>query len=118
MRDYATARAEFNGFIQGIETHLIEGTPMAQSEAFAGALDTAVSARRRFTGCVDALIDKIGTTKSVKDYITAASQLTKLLLDAGIKIWQEYRDAADTQRKALLEQLDGLMWRRFSELTN
>ncbi len=116
VRDYATARAEFNGFIEGIRTHLIEGTPLEPSEAFDAALDNAVATRRTFTACVDDLIDNLEATRSVKDYITAASELAKLLLDAGIRIWQEYKSANDSKRQAMLEQLESLKWKRFTEL--
>ena len=117
VRGYATARSEFNGFIEGIKTHLIEGTAVEQSESFTATLDNAVSTRRTFTGCVDKLIEDLGKTKGVKDYITGASELGKLLLDAGKTIWQEYKSAKEAKRKAMLDQLESLKWKRFSEQT-
>lgn len=117
LRAYAVARSEFNGFIEGIKTHLIEGTDIEQSEAFDAALDAAVSTRRTFTGCVDKLIEDLGKTRSVKDYITAGTDLVRLLFDVSKTIWQEYKSAKETRRMEMLDQLESLKWRRFSELT-
>lgn len=116
IRDYAIARAEFNGFIEGIKTHIIEDTPIDQSEAFQTRLDDAVTARRSFTACVDNLVDNTNTTKSFKDYIAVASELAKLLMDSGIEIWKEFRSADAAQREAILEQLDSLQWESFADL--
>ena len=118
IRHYAIARSEFNGFIEGIKTHVIEDTPIHQSESFQTSLDNAVDGRRSFTTCVDKFVDETETTKSFKDYISVASELVKLLLGAGIEIWKEFRSADSAQREAILEQLNELKWESFADLTS
>jgi len=44
--------------------------------------------------------------------------LVKALTEAGISIWREFRDAGKARRDQILDQLDHLKWKAFSDIAS
>ncbi len=115
---YADAKAEFNGLIELMKKKLNKGEPFDESPEFDNTLKTAVDNRVSFTNYISEEI--IGDDKGTKGFpvaiIGSASELFKVIMDAGISIWKEYRSANETRRRELLDQIEGLKWKAFHEI--
>lgn len=121
IRFYAQARADFNALIEQLKYQMIQGTPLDNSKAFEAALNLAVKRRMEFTSQVDKMVDmykKEGQEVrfGVSDYIKGASELIKVLVDAGKTIWTEYRSIQENRRKETIAQLESLKWKSFADI--
>jgi hypothetical protein len=115
---YADAKAEFDGLIAELRFDLRNGQEPAKSAKFNDALKEAAEKRVAFTSFVSAEIDKLpGARPGLPDVIQAVPELVKAITDAGISIWNAFRQARKENRDAILSELEHLEWRPFSELT-
>ena len=115
---YADAKAEFDGLIAELRYDLQSGQQPAKSAKFNKALKEAAERCVAFTSFVSAEIDKLpGARPGLPDVIQAVPELVKALTDAGISIWNAFRQARKENRDAILSELEHLEWRPFSELT-
>jgi hypothetical protein len=114
---YADAKAEFDGLIAELRYDLQSGQEPAKSAKFNEALKEAAERCVAFTSFVSAKIDKVpGARPGLPDVIQAVPELVKALTDAGISIWNAFRQARKENRDAILSELEHLEWRPFSEL--
>ena len=121
---YALAQAQFNKLIETLKGRLIKGEDLANSKLFQEALDQAVKKRVAFTEFVDDKVLSLSQegTKSFAavlgsaDILKSVAELMKVLKDAGLEIWREYRTADKEHRQQIKDQLDSLMWRSYGEV--
>ena len=121
---YALAQADFNALLETLKGALIKGEDLADSKLFQEALDLAVKRRVAFTDFVDEKVLSLSQegTKSIAavlgaaDFIKGAAELLKVLKEAGLDIWREYRTADKEQRQQIRDQLDSLTWRSYDKL--
>lgn len=117
IRLYADAKAEFDGLISELRFDLQNGQEPAKSAKFNEALQAAAAKRVAFTSFVSDEIDKLpGARPGLPDVIQAVPQLMTAITDAGLSIWKAFREARKESRDAILNELDHLEWRPFSEL--
>ena len=57
-----------------------------------------------------------GARSGLPDVITAVPELVKAITEAGISIWNAFRQASKQNRDAILSELEHLEWRSFAEL--
>jgi hypothetical protein len=115
---YAEAKAEFDGLIAELRFDLLNGQEPAGSAKFKEALKQAAEKRVGFTSFVSSEVDKLpGARPGVPDVIEVVPDLVKAITDAGISIWNAFRQARKESRDAILNELEHLQWRPFSELT-
>jgi hypothetical protein len=115
---YADAKAEFDGLLAELRFDLLSGQEPARSAKFNEALKEAAEKRVAFSSFVSAEIDKLpGARPGLPDVIQVVPELVKAITDAGISIWNAYRQARKENRDAILSELEHLEWRPFSELT-
>jgi hypothetical protein len=50
----------------------------------------------------------------VGDFIKGAAELVKVLADAGLAIWHEFRSGNESRRKEIKRQLESLRWPQFT----
>jgi hypothetical protein len=115
---YADARAEFDALIAELKFDLNTGQEPARSARFTGALQKAAEKRVAFTSFVShEVVDKFkGARPGLPDLINAVPELVKAITESGLSIWKAYRDNGKERRDAILNELEHLEWRPFSEL--
>ncbi len=121
---YALAQADFNGLLETLKATLIKEGDLADSKLFQEALDLAVKRRVAFADFVDekVLSRSQEGTKSIAavlgsaGFVKGAAELLKVLMEAGLDIWREYRTADKEQRQQISDQLDSLMWRSYDKV--
>ena len=115
---YSEAKAEFDGLIEGMKMNLELDEPLAESLDFNNSLRTAVGNRWAFTSYIKESIigDQHGKRFPYEDIIKDAADLISKLTDAALKIWKEYRNAADSEKQVIRTQLDGVKWQPYSEI--
>jgi len=114
---YAEAKAEFDGLLTELEHELEQAMAPNQSEKFAAVLKEAVAKRVAFTSFVtDTLIPHTdGAPRGiVGDFIKGAAELVRVLADAGLAIWHEFRSGNEARRKEIKQQLEALRWPQFT----
>ena len=117
IRLYADAKAEFDGLISELRFDLQNGQDPAKSAKFNAALQAAAEKRVAFTSFVSDQIDKLpGARPGLPDVIQAVPELVTATTNAGISIWNAFHQARKESRDAILNELDHLEWRPFSEL--
>ena len=117
IRLYADAKAEFDGLISELRFDLQNGQEPAKSAKFNAALQAAAEKRVAFTSFVSDEIDKLpGARPGLPDVIRAVPELVTSTTNAGISIWNAFHQARKESRDAILNELDHLEWRPFSEL--
>jgi hypothetical protein len=114
---YADAKSEFDGLIAELRFDLQSGQDPARSAKFNEALKEAAEKRIAFTSFVSAEVDKLaGARPGLPDVIQAVPELVKAITDAGISIWNAFRQARKENRDAILSELEHLEWRSFADL--
>ena len=117
IKFYADAKAEFDGLIAELRFDLQSGQDPAGSAKFNEALKEAAEKRVAFTSFVSAEVDKlVGARPGLPDVIEAVPELVKAITDAGISIWNAFRQARKESRDAILSELEHLEWRSFADL--
>jgi hypothetical protein len=62
----------------------------------------------------------VGKTEGAKPGLIAVvkvvPELVTAITDAGLKIWDAYRDVGKERRDAILEEIDHLRWKSFADL--
>lgn len=118
VRLYSEARADFDGLIEQLKYDLNQGLDLKTSPAFGQVLDNAARKRVAFTDFVsqNILSDVQGAKPALPDVIAAVPNLVKVLMDAGLNIWKEFRAGDKQRREDIRNQLDGLKWRSFADL--
>jgi len=114
---YAAAKAEFDGLITELEHELRQPSPPDQSAAFDGALKEAVDKRVAFTSFVtDTILPHSENPPKgiVGDFIKGSGDLIRVLTDAGIAIWREFRSSNEARRSEIKQELESLRWPQFS----
>lgn len=115
---YADAKAEFDGLIAEMRFNLVNGQEPTKSAKFTETLKQAAEKRVAFTSFVSAEIDKLsGARPGLPDVIQVVPELVTAITNAGISIWNVFRQARKENRDAILNELEHLQWRPFSELT-
>jgi hypothetical protein len=117
IRLYADAKAEFDGLIAELRFDLSNGQDPAKSAKFNDTLKEAAEKRVAFTSFVSAQVDKLpGARPGLPDVIEVVPDLVKAITDAGISIWNAFRQARKENRDAILSELEHLEWRSFADL--
>jgi hypothetical protein len=117
IRLYADAKSDFDGLIAELRFDLQSGDDPAKSAKFNEALKAAAEKRVAFTSFVSGEVDKLGGARpGLPDVITAVPELVKAITDAGISIWNAFRQAQKETRDAILSELEHLEWRSFADL--
>ena len=121
---YAEAKAEFDGLIEQLLVTLRQGESPDTSATFQQKLEKAANRRVAFTDFIAqevlskvpegtrslaAILKIAGAIGSVKELVTA-------LKDAGMGIWQGYRQSNEQERTAIVSQLEALRWKPFEEI--
>ena len=115
---YADAKSEFDGLITELRLDLESGRDPADSAKFDEALKTAAERRVTFTSFVSDAVDKLqGARPGLPEVIEAVPELVKVIADAGLAIWKEFREAGQQRRDTILSELKRLEWQPFDELT-
>ncbi len=115
---YAGAKAEFEGLIEMMKNRLINGKPFDGSDDFNNIVKTAVEKRISFTGYIenDVIGKQRGSKNPLLTIVSNASELIKAITDVGKTIWNEYRSVTDARKQELINQLETLKWKPFSEI--
>lgn len=115
---YADAKAEFDALIAELKFDLTAGQDPARSAKFIEALQGAAEERVAFTSFVShEVVDKFpGARPGLPNVLNVVPELVKAITDAGLSIWNAYRDTGKERRDAILNELGHLEWRSFSEL--
>ncbi|HMD62966.1 MAG TPA: hypothetical protein VKF83_03205 [Stellaceae bacterium] len=114
---YADAKAEFDGLIAQLRIELQTGHEPAKSVKFNEALEGAAEKRIAFTSFVSSEVDKLqGARPGLEDLIQVVPDLVKAITEAGLSIWNAFREARTERRDAILNELELLQWRPFAEL--
>ncbi len=121
---YALAQADFNGLLETLKATLIKEGDLADSKLFQEALDLAVKRRVAFADFVDEKVlsrsqegtRSIAAVLGSAGFVKGAAELLKVLTEAGLDIWREYRTADKEQRQQISDQLDSLMWRSYDKV--
>jgi hypothetical protein len=114
---YADAKAEFDGLIAELQFDLQSGEEPVKSAKFNEALKEAAEKRVAFTSFVSAEIDKLpGSRSGLPDVIQAVPELVTAITNAGISIWNAFRQSRKENRDTILSELKHLEWLPFSEL--
>lgn len=119
IRLYGLARSQFNSLIEQMQFALQADEPPNTSSQFQAALKSAVNARITFTNFVDEAIlakQPPGARSPVGEVIKGAAELIKVVSDAVLAAWRDYRTAADARRRDLIARLDTYRWRPFGEI--
>jgi hypothetical protein len=119
IRRYGLAKAQFDGLIEQMQFALQAGEPPDTSSQFQVALRSAVDARVAFTNFIDETIltkQPPGARSPVGEVIKGAGELLKVVSDATLAAWRDYRTAAETRRRDLIARLDTYRWRPFGEI--
>ncbi len=115
---YANAKATFDGLIEALKTELIQHHDPMKSLNVPPALQAAAEKRIAFTSFV--ADEVVGSTEDSKtllyDVIRVVPDLIKKLTESGISIWHEFRDAGQTRRTQILDQLEHLKWKAFADI--
>jgi hypothetical protein len=116
---YAEAKAEFDGLLTELEHELEQAMAPNQSEKFAAVLEEAVAKRVAFTSFVtDTLIPHTDGAQRrfvvIGDFIKGAAELVRVLADAGLAIWHEFRSGNEARRKEIKQELESLRWPQFT----
>jgi len=114
---YAEAKAEFDGLITQLEHDLEQPKPPTESEKFEAELKKAVAKRVAFTSFVtDTLVPHTEAAQKgiVGDIIKGSAELIKVLTDAGLAIWHEFRSGSEARRKEIKQELESLRWPQFT----
>lgn len=112
---YANAKAEFDGLISELEHQLGQRQAPDEAAAFRDALAQAVEKRVAFTDFVtkEILPRSSGTTKGVGAFVQMVPELLKVLMDAGLSIWRDYRSGDEARRRAIRDEIEKLRWPPF-----
>jgi hypothetical protein len=115
---YADAKSDFDGLTSQLRFDLIEGHDPTKSPKFASALEAAAKSRIAFTNFVsDEVVGKIeGAKPGLIDVVKVVPELVTAVTDAGLKIWDAYRNAGKERRDAILGEIDRLRWKSFADL--
>ena len=121
---YAEAKAEFDGLIDQILASLRQAESLDTSAAFQQKLEKAASRRVAFTEFIaQEVLSKVPEgTKSLATILKIAGalgslkELVTVLKDAGMTLWQWYRQSGEQEREAIVSQLEALRWKPFEEI--
>jgi hypothetical protein len=121
---YASAQADFNGLLEALKAALIKGEDLAGSQYYQDALTAAVKKRVAFTDFVnDKVLPQIPEdSRSVwavfanPEFLKGAGELLKVLEDAGLEIWREYREVDKEYRQQITGQIESLEWRPYQDV--
>jgi hypothetical protein len=108
---YVDGEAAANGWIKKTQTELKLGNDINQENYCSQLNEVAVKAQT-FMENVAALAVKDqtrGWEQIIPSTITA-------IVDAGLKLFREFRPTNREKRESLIEMLDGLMWKPFSDI--
>jgi hypothetical protein len=121
---YAEAKAEFDGLIEQLLAALRQRESPDTSAAFQQKLEQAANRRVAFTDFIaQEVLSKVPEgTKSlaailkIAGAIGSVKELVTSLKDAGLAIWQAYRQSGEQERTAIASQLEALRWQPFEEI--
>jgi hypothetical protein len=121
---YAEAKAEFDGLIEQILASLRQRESPDTSTAFQQKLEQAANRRVAFTDFIaQEVLSKVPEdTKSLATILKFAGaigsikELVTALKNAGMAIWQWYRQSGEQERAAIVSQLEALRWKPFEEI--
>ncbi|MDJ0784761.1 MAG: hypothetical protein QNJ22_22545 [Desulfosarcinaceae bacterium] len=119
IRLYAEARAKFEGLIEQLEYEIKNNQSPGTSTTFDTKLNQAAKQRVAFTDFVNKKIirdDPVKKNPLIIAGIAAAPELIEALKEVGKTIWQEYREADQQEQQEILDQLESMKWRDFSEI--
>ncbi len=119
IRLYADAKAKFDGLIEQLKYDVRSSQSPAASTTLDIKLNQAAKHWVAFTDFVTEEIIRDDPGKKnpvIIAGIAAAPDLIKALSEVGKTIWQEYRDADQQQKQEILDQLESMKWKGFSEI--
>ena len=109
---YTDAQAGFNQYIDRLKFALILGENLARPEAqgqYRKALDAAAARNAAFLAHVDR-----ATAQATRGGIV--SEIGTALFQGGVEIWKEWARQSQAQRQQLLEALEGLKFKSFTDV--
>ena len=115
---YANAKAEYDGLIAQLKYDLKAAHAVDSSSKFESKLKTAADRRVAFTSFVTEKVirnDPNRKNPAIIAGIATVPELVDALIKVGKSIWEEYRRVNDAQKKAIMDQLDGLRWKSFQD---
>lgn len=114
---YADAKAEFDGLIEELRADLLTQQEPTKTAKFAEMMTRAADKRVAFTSFVSDEVDHFhGARPGLPSVIRAVPDLIKAITDAGLSIWNAYRDAARERRDVILNELERQRWQAVGEL--
>lgn len=116
---YSEAKADFDGLIESMKSHLIKNEPFDDSKDFADALKSATDKRIAFSSfIVEEVMSGVGGgTKGLpKAALGGAKELISAITEAAKTFWQEYHKVKEDRRQELIGQLNALKWKNFHEI--
>ena len=109
---YEDARAAFNAWIESLSIELDANRKTDSSEFKDQKLKLAAQQAQSFLSYVDELF--LGEPRS--SAVQASIGLVEPIIEAGLKIWMEYRSGNDESRKRVVERINNLKWKSFETL--
>jgi hypothetical protein len=124
IQRYAEAKAEFDGLLEQLLAALRQGESPDTSTAFQQKLEKAADRRAAFTDFIaQEVLSKVPEdTRSLAAILTIAgaigsvTELVSVLKDAGMAVWQGYRQSGEQERAAIVGQLEALRWKPFEAI--
>lgn len=118
---YGKARAEYNALIARLQFDLVNGNSPEASPEFQQKRDKAAIQRVEFTDFVAKEFitgdpNARAAAGAALAVITTVKDLLPPLLDASIKIWQEYRQGDAQEKQQIIDQLDSYKWKMINEI--
>jgi hypothetical protein len=124
IQRYAEAKAEFDGVIEQMLVALRQGVAPDTSATFQQKLEMAAKRRVALTEFIDREVlskvpddtKSLATILKIAGAIGSVKELVTALKDAGMAIWQGYRQSGEQERAAIVSQLEALRWKPFEEI--
>ena len=117
---YGKAKADYDALIARLQFDLVKGNAPDASAEFQQKLDKAAVQCVEFTNFVAKefiMVDpKARAAAGALAVITTVQELLPPLLDAGIKIWQEYLKGNAQEKQQIIDQLDSYRWKMINEI--
>lgn len=115
---YSDAKADFDGFIEGLIVSLADTTSPADSTRLRSELDAAVTKRLALSRYVEPLVPKqSGSRPFALDLLKdTAGDILKAIMEGGVEIWKEYRHGDELRRQSISTRLEAQKWLRFEQV--
>jgi hypothetical protein len=120
IKSYSAARAAFEGVIEELKSDVNRAHSPANGPELKTVVEAAVTKSHQFASYVDENLPKEGAARGPIDIISilaGSDKLLKVLVDAGIAIWDKFHERSEEEKSKIGTQLEQLRWKSYSELT-